>query len=154
VSRIVAEQLPSVAQASRKTVVRKKLVTGMLNINEAAQAVGCTESFLKSRIPCSDYSYDEIDGKTKIKGYYWSQQLIDRLCQIKSGGAKPEDVEYVARECCHGDSKWAEEILASLAPPKPRPRVEGTVPDGGLKPPAKAVPKVHRNNRRPRQKKP
>ncbi|HXC94017.1 MAG TPA: hypothetical protein VN652_08400 [Geobacteraceae bacterium] len=152
-SRIVAEQLPSVALASRKVVVRKKLVTGMLDISQAAQGLGCSESLLKSRIPCSDYSYDEVDGKTEIKGYYWSQQLIDRLCQVKSNGAKPEDVEYVAGECCHGDSKWAEEIVAFLAPSKPKSRADGASPDGKL--PAKIVAKVQRNNRRrPQKKKP
>jgi len=151
-SRIVADQLPSVAQASRKVVVRKKVVSGMLDMNQAAQGLCCSEGFLKSRIPCSDYSYDEVDGKTEIKGYYWSQQLIDRLCLIKSNGAKPEDVEYVAAECCHGDSKWAVEMLASLAPPKPKSRADGALPDGKL--PTKIVAKVHRNNRRPQKKKP
>jgi len=153
-SRIVAEQLPSVAQSSRKVVVRKKLVSGMLDISQAAERLGCSEGFLKSRIPCSDYSYDEVDGKTEIRGYYWSQQLIDRLCQIKSDGAKPEDVAYVAGECCHGDGKWAEEMLASLVPAKSKARTDGSLPAAGSKLPAKVVGRVHRNNRRPQKKKP
>jgi hypothetical protein len=151
-SRIVDEQHPSVALASRKAIVRKKLVNGMLNINQAAQGLGCSESFLKSRIPCSDYSYDEVDGKTEIKDYYWSQELIDRLCQIKANGVTPEDVEYFAGECCHGDSKWAEETLVSLARPKSTPKVDGTSPNSNMKRPAKAVPRVHTHNRPPRKK--
>jgi len=150
-SRIAAEQLPSFAQVSRKVTARKKAVDGMLTMDEAARRLGCSESFLKSGIPCSDYSYDEIDGKTEIKGYYWSPELIDRLCRIKSGGAKTEDVTYVAGECCHGDSKWAEELLASLAPHKSRG--EGTVPDGVSKAPGKEIPRAQRHRRPSHRKK-
>ena len=150
-SRLVAEHVPSGAQSSPKVLVRKKIVEGMLNINQAAQGLGCSETFLKSKIPCSDYSYDEIDGKTVIKEYYWSQQLIDRLCQIKATGAKPEDVAYVAGECCHGDIKWAEEIVSSLFRPKSTPKVDVSVP--GSKRPEKNISRVHTNNRPPRKKK-
>lgn len=153
-SRQVAEQLPAASQASRKVVVRKKVVSGMLNISQAAQGLGCSEGFLKSRIPCSDYSYDEVDGKTEIREYFWSQQLVDRLCHVKSSGAKAEDVEYVAGECCHGDIKWAEEILGALAPAKPKSRADGPLPGSAAQLPAKAVSKVHTQHRRPRRKKP
>jgi hypothetical protein len=150
-SRLVAE-LPSSAKGSSKVLVRKKLVEGMLNLNQAAQGLGCSESFLKSRIPCSDYSYDEVDGKTEIKEYYWTQQLIDRLCQIKAGGAAPQDVAYVAGECCHGDSIWAEEIVVSLRP-KSTPKIAGTDPNSSIKRPEKNIARVHTNNRPPRRKK-
>jgi hypothetical protein len=152
-SRIIAEQLPPVVLPSKKAVVRNKLVTGMLDLTLASQAVGCSEDFLKSKIPCSDYSYEEIDGKTEIKGYYWSQQLIDRLCLIKANGVKPEDVSYVAAECCYDDSKWAEEILASLVPQKSKVRVEGTLSDSGGAAPDKGGARLHRHNRRRPQKK-
>lgn len=145
------QQSPS-TQASAKALVRRRMADGMLNINQAAQGVGCSESFLKSRIPCTDYSYDEVDGKKVIREYFWSQQLIDRLSQIKLNGAKTEDVKQIAEECCYGDCKWAEELLASLARPKTAAKVGGALPNGPAKQTAKVTPKAHTHNRHPRKK--
>jgi hypothetical protein len=107
----------SAVSSSQKNIIRKHSPDGMLNINHSASRLNCSQIHLKSKIPCTDYSYQEINGIKEIKEYYWSEDLIDRLCQIKENGVKTEDVQYVATECCHGDCKWAEEILNSLVPP-------------------------------------
>ena len=153
-SRLAVVQQTPLTQGNPKTLVRNKMAAGMLTINQAAQGVGCSESFLKSRIPCTDYTYDEVDGKKVIREYFWSQQLIDRLSQIKTNGAKTEDVKQIAEECCYGDCKWAEELLASLARPKPAAKVGGTSPNGTIRQPAKVISKVHSHNRHPRKKNP
>lgn len=100
-----------------KIIVRKHSPDGMLDINHSAIKLNCTQLYLKSKIPCTDYNYQEINGIKEIKEYYWSEDLIDRLCQIKSDGVRKEDVQYMAEECCHGDHKWADEILISLCRP-------------------------------------
>jgi len=125
-SRQAPEHRPVVSGGGAKVIVRKASASGMYTHQQAADKLGCSGEFLKNRIPCSDYSYDEIDGKKKLREYYWAQPLIDRLQQIKSSGAKPEDVKYVAAECCYNDSTWAEELLASLRPKADSPGSGGT----------------------------
>lgn len=153
-SRLAAEQESPGSQGPAKTFIRRKMAAGMLTINQAAQGIGCSESFLKSKIPCTDYTYDEIDGKKIIREYFWSPQLIERLAQIKLNGVKTDDVKQIAEECCYGDCKWAEEILVSLARPKPAVKVGGTIPNGMTKQPAKVVSKGQVHNRHPRKKNP
>jgi len=125
-SRQVAEQRPATSAGGAKVIVRKASASGMYTQQQAVEKLACSGEFLKSRIPCTDYSYDEIDGKKEIKEYYWAQLLIDRLQQIKTNGAKPEDVQYIAAECCYGDVIWAEDLLASLRPKADGPGSGGT----------------------------
>lgn len=110
----VQKNRKSTANGTTKVIVRKKPVDGMLNIQQAAQKLGCSQSFLKEKIPCTDYSYKDVNGKKEIKEFYWSQILIDRLSHLKLNGAKAEDVNYIARECCDGDYKWAKDILCRM----------------------------------------
>jgi len=110
------EHRPSVTSGNSKVIVRNASTSGMYTQQQSAEKLGCSGEFVKNRIPCTDYSYDEIDGKKVLREYYWSQSLIDRLQQIKLSGAKPEDVKEIAAECCYGDCAWAEELLASLRP--------------------------------------
>ena len=152
-SRLIAAPPAVTTQDSARIIFRKKAVEGMLDIHQASQKLGCPLQFLKSKIPCSDYTYTEIEGKKEIQGYYWSRELIDRLCQIKSGGVKPEDLAYVADECCDGDRNWAEEILVALGTPRTAPKAGGGSPSPGVsKQPAKSTPREH--PRHPRKKKP
>ena len=116
-----AEHRPVVAGGA-KVIVRKASSAGMFTQQQAVERLGCSGEFLKNRIPCSDYSYDEIDGKKYLREYYWSQDLIERIQQVKANGAKPEDIKHIAVECCFGDSNWAEELLASLRPPVEAPK--------------------------------
>jgi len=109
-------QRPADPGGSAKVIVRKASSAGMYTQQQAAEKLGCSGEVLKNKIPCTDYSYDEIDGKKVLREYYWSQSLIERLLQIKASGAKPEDIKFVAAECCFGDTGWAEELLASLRP--------------------------------------
>jgi hypothetical protein len=120
------EHRPVMSGKSAKVIVRKASAVGMYTQQQAADKLCCSREFLKSRIPCTDYSYDEIDGKKELREFYWSQTLIDRLQQIKSTGSKPDDVKYIATECCYGDSVWAEELLASLRPKADVPGSSGT----------------------------
>jgi len=115
-SRQTLEQRPVVSAGGAKVIVRKASASGMYTQQQAADKLSCSREFLKSRIPCTDYSYDEIDGKKELREYYWSQTLIDRLQKIKQAGAKPDDVSFIAAECCYGDTAWAEDLLASLRP--------------------------------------
>lgn len=144
--RQLALHADSPTQGSSKVIIRKD-VNGMLDIHQAAQRLGCSQKALKSNIPCTDYSYIEVDGKKEIQEYFWSQNLISRLCDIKANGAKPEDLHFVAEECCHGDEKWAEELVSSLtgSAPASKPK-EASAPDAG-KQPTKNKPKWFSHNR-------
>ena len=152
-SRLLAQQPPPVSHYTPKSMVRKKPVEGMLDIHLASRKLGCSPVFLKSRIPCTDYTYSEVDGKKEIKEYYWSQNLIDRLCHIKANGTKSEDLKYIAEECCDGDRAWAEEILVSLDS-KATPKAGGAGPTGATKQPAKTISKEQANPRPARKKQP
>jgi hypothetical protein len=150
-SRLLAQQPPPVSPVTPKSIVRKKPVDGMEDIHLASRKLGCSPVFLKSRIPCTDYTYTEVDGKKEIQEYYWSQNLIDRLCHIKANGAKPEDLKYIAEECCDGDRTWAEEILGLLGS-KTTPKAGGAVPNGTPKQPAKTVSRGPANHQPARKK--
>jgi len=152
-SRLIDEQSLSETDDATKVFIRKNS-NGMLDTHQAAQKLGCSRIFLKSKIPCTDYTYREVDGKKEIIEYYWSNNLIDRLCQIKLNGANPEEVKFIAGECCYGDCKWAEEILVSLVCPVSTPKVAGAVPNGMTKRPAKNIARVFANKRSSRKKKP
>jgi len=76
-----------------------------------------TPQWLKSVVPCTDYSYDEIDGKKYIRDYFWSKELIENLFRIKGTKTTPEDLQYVAKECCEGDLDWARDLIARLKSP-------------------------------------
>jgi len=133
-------------QGSSKVIVRKD-VSGMLDIHQASQKLDCSQKTLKSNIPCTDYSYTEIDGKKEIQEYFWSQNLISRLCDIKSNGAKPEDVKLIADECCHGDEKWAKELVASLNGSAPTSKSKETSASDAGKQHSKNKPKWFSHNR-------
>lgn len=89
---------------------------------EAAGRLKVTPEWLKSVIPCTEYSYEEIDGKKYIREYYWSRELIERLLKIRSTKTTPEDLQYVAKECCEGDMDWARDLIGRLkSPNRPEP---------------------------------
>jgi len=113
-----------VAAEPGKTIVRKKPVDDAEHHEKVAAAARLKVSpeWLKSVVPCTDYSYDEIDGKKYIREYYWSKELIERLVKIKSTKTTPEDLQFVAAECCHGDLDWARDLIARLkSPNRPEP---------------------------------
>jgi len=95
-----------------------------------------------------------VDGKKIIREYYWSKELIERLFKIKSTKTTPEDLQYVAAECCEGDLEWARDLIARLKSPnraEPAPREQPQKNQG--RPPAKALPN-DRSRSRSRHKKP
>lgn len=153
-SRLLTLQPPLVLHDTTKSFVRKAPENGMLDITVASRKLGCSPVLLKSKIPCTDYTYSEINGKKEIKEYYWAQTLIDRLCYIKANGAKAEDLKYIAEECCDGDRAWAEEILLSLGRPKATPKPGGAGPQSTPRQPAKTVSRERSNPRPPRKKQP
>lgn len=83
----------------------------------AAARLKVTPEWLKSVIPCTDYSYEEIEGKKYIREYFWSKDLIERLLKIRSTKTTPEDLQYVTKECCDGDMDWAKDLIARLKSP-------------------------------------
>ncbi|MBU5613765.1 hypothetical protein KOL99_12610 [Geomonas sp. Red51] len=119
------EQLSQLAQAAPSVeekgavgnIVRKKQDHDHHEQEAAAARLKVTPQWLKSVVPCTDYSYDEIDGKKYIREYYWSRELIERLFKIKSSKTTPEDLQYVATECCDGDTDWARDLIARLKSP-------------------------------------
>jgi hypothetical protein len=155
------EQLSSLAESQpaaeapldAKNVVRKKFTVDLLNmltIDEAAAQLNLSKQQLKSRIPCSDYSYIEVEGKIEIKEYYWSKDLVARLCEIRKNGAKTEDIKYFADECCHGDQGWAKDVLGMLTQKASATNRDNAAQKGAAKQsPAAAAPKsnFHRHNR-------
>ena len=115
------------SDGSPKVIIRKN-VNGMLDIHQAAQKLGRSQIFLKNKIPCSENTYHEVNGKQELKEYYWSRQLINCLCNIQVNGASVEEMKYITEECCEGDSKWAEEIILLLDQHRPLPKVDGVLP--------------------------
>jgi hypothetical protein len=104
----------------------------------AAARLKVTPQWLKSVIPCTDYSYEEIEGKKYIREYFWSKDLIERLVKIRSTKTTPEDLQYVANECCDGDFDWAKDLIARLKSPNrpeqaPREQQRGQGRPGHLK---------------------
>lgn len=120
--RLTPAAEPAEPAVQGKNVIRKK-PEGDHHLKDAASArLKVSPEWLKSVIPCTDYSYDEIDGKKYIRDYYWSKDLIERLFKIKNSKTTPEDLQYVAKECCEGDTDWAKDLIARLkSPNRPEP---------------------------------
>jgi hypothetical protein len=102
-----------------KNILRKRTGSGLLNIAEAAKALGLSHRTLKRLIPCSEIRIAEADGNKSIEEYYWEKRLIDRLITIWSaqqaeGGQKCEDLGFIAEQCCDDDLQWAKEIIAEF----------------------------------------
>jgi len=80
----------------------------------AANRLRVSPAWLKSVIPCTFYTYEEIDGRKKIKEYFWSRELIRLLHQLRSKKASAQEVEFIAEHCCEGDIAWSREIIGKL----------------------------------------
>lgn len=114
----LGEPVAADAPAPSKVIVRKKEEEHDHHDKESAAArLKVSPQWLKSVIPCTEYSYDEIDGRKYIRDYFWSRDLIERLLKIKTAKATPEDLQFVAKECCDGDVDWARELIARLKSP-------------------------------------
>lgn len=153
-ARLVESAAPAEATAEGKALVRKKLETESHEKTTASARLKVSPQWLKSVIPCTDYTYDEIDGKKIIREYYWSKELIERLFKIKCTKTTPEDLQYVAMECCEGDLDWARDLIARLKSPnrvEPAPKVQAQ--KNQAKAPVKAVPS-ERARSRSRHKRP
>jgi hypothetical protein len=149
------EENAAPAEATGKTLVRKKPETDHHEKASASARLKVSPEWLKSVIPCTEYSYDEIDGKKYIREYYWSKELIERLFKIKCTKTTPEDLQYVAKECCEGDLDWARDLIARLkSPNRPEPAAKDQSQKNQSRPaPVKAVPS-ERARPRSRHKKP
>ena len=165
-ARLVESSAPVVSEEETKVLLRKKLETDSHEQGPASARLKVTPQWLKSVIPCTDYTYDEIDGKKIIREYYWSKELIERLFKIKCTKTTPDDLQYVAVECCDGDLEWARDLIARLkspnrgeAPPKDQSQKNPAKPAGRTpaKGPAKAPALAAPNERvrsRSRHKRP
>ena len=136
-------------------VLRRKAeinLFNMLSCEEAAQQLNLPRQTLKSMIPCSDYSYSEVNDKIVIQEYYWSKNLIQRLCDIKTGGATAEDCRYIADECCHGDLDWAKEIIGLFSRQTLSGQRNNAAQPDIAKSPATSSPAKHAHYRHHRKK--
>ncbi|HBG05830.1 MAG: hypothetical protein A2075_03360 [Geobacteraceae bacterium GWC2_58_44] len=121
-TRLVEESAPAEPAVAGKTVLRKTPEGDHHEKGPASARLKVSAEWLKSVVPCTDYSYDEIDGKKYIREYFWSRDLIERLFRIKSTKTTPEDLQFVAQECCDGDLDWARDLIARLkSPNRPEP---------------------------------
>lgn len=147
--RRLTDAAPPESTTGGQNVVRKRVDADFHEKGPASARLKVSPEWLKSVVPCTDYSYDEIDGKKYIREYYWSKDLIERLFRIKSTKTTPEDLQYVAKECCEGDLDWARDLIARLkSPNRPEPAAKDQAQRNQGRPaPVKAVP-----NERPRQR--
>jgi len=121
-ARMVEQAGPAEPAAAAANLVRKKQEHDHHEKEAAAARLKVSPQWLKSVVPCTEYSYDEIDGKKYIREYYWSKELIERLFKIKCTKTTPEDLQFVAKECCDGDVEWARDLIARLkSPNRPEP---------------------------------
>lgn len=86
----------------------------MYDVHQAAEKLKINETLLKSNVPCTDYTFREENGKKEITGYFWSQELIDRLVLIQTAPYSSEDLLYIADTCCNGDHRWAKDMVHIL----------------------------------------
>lgn len=158
--RLLQQAPPENEGAAATTVVRKKQDHDHHEKEAAAARLKVSPQWLKSVVPCTDYSYDEIDGKKYIREYYWSRELIERLFKIKTTKTTPEDLQYVAKECCEGDTDWARDLIARLkSPNRPEPAAKeqpqkGQKAQAQAQAQAKAVAPGERPRSRSRNRKP
>jgi hypothetical protein len=163
-ARLVENAAPVESAEDSKAILRKKMETECHEQTTASARLKVTPQWLKSVIPCTDYSYDEVDGKKIIREYYWSKELVERLFKIKSTKTTPEDLQYVAKECCEGDLDWARDLIARLKspnrvvpPPKEaaqRDQSQRNTAKTSSKTPTKAAVPSERVRSRSRHKKP
>ena len=139
---------PAQTAATGKTVLRKNTETDHHEKGSASARLKVSPEWLKSVVPCTDYSYDEIDGKKYIREYYWSKELIERLFKIKCTKTTPEDLQYVAKECCEGDADWARDLIARLkSPNRPEPAIKEHAQKNQGRPPQNQGRPVQGQNR-------
>jgi hypothetical protein len=109
---------PPETATGAKCIVRKNNEDDeYLEKGAAASRLKVSPEWLKSVVPCTDYSYEEIEGKKYIREYFWSRELVEKLIRIKSSKTTPEDLQYVAKECCEGDLDWARDLIGRLKSP-------------------------------------
>lgn len=120
----LAQRLARLCDASRpgkggapRNIIKREGEPDAYDIAGAASRLRVTPEWLKSVIPCSTYSYDEIDGRKIIREYYWNVDLIENLFRFKNTKVMPEDLKYVADQCCFGDLDWAKDLIARLKSP-------------------------------------
>lgn len=148
-ARLVESAVPAETEEATKALLRRKLETESHEQVAASARLKVTPQWLKSVIPCSDYTYEEIDGKKFIREYYWSKDLIERLFKIKCTKTTPEDLQYVAKECCEGDLDWARDLIARLKSPN---RAEAAPKEQAQKQAAGRAPAKPAPNDRPRSR--
>ena len=112
--RLVDARKPAGQGGGSEVVVRRRADSDRCDVYLASQRLKVTADWLKGTLPCSGFTCDEAGGRKAVREYYWSRELIDRLCRIKESRPRKEDEAYVAAACCDGDLPWAREIIRSL----------------------------------------
>jgi len=127
----LVEYLSRLGEASRpprgagRMVIKRKGEPDSYDKMGASSRLKVSPEWLKRIIPCSNYRYEEIDGRKIIHEYYWSVEFIENLFRIKNSKITPDDLRYVADQCCFGDMDWAKDLISRLKSPnraEPTPR--------------------------------
>lgn len=96
-----------------KTVI-KRIKNKQYNAHSSAQKLDVPAEWLKKVIPYTNVSLGDKTDENSKDEYYWSVELISKLCEIKKCDYSDEDLTYIAKNCCKGDRKWAKEIMDAL----------------------------------------
>ncbi len=112
--RLLETRKPAGQGVDGDVVIRRRAVSDRYDIFQASQKLKVSADWLKGAIPCTEYHYDQVRGRTVIREYFWSRELIDRLARVKERRPAKDDIAYVAAACCDGDIEWAREIIRAL----------------------------------------
>lgn len=99
-----------------RTVI-KRVQNKHYDARTSAQKLSVPAEWLIKVIPCTQLSSGDIACDISTEEYHWSVELITKLCHIKKNAYHLEDVKYVAKHCCKGNLKWANEIIDALKSP-------------------------------------
>lgn len=113
--RLLEARKPAGSGVYGEVVIRRRPDSDRYDIYQATRMLQVSAEWLKSVIPCTEYHYDQVGGRKVIREYFWSRELIEKLCKLRESRPRHDDETYIARTCCEGDTAWAREILRSLS---------------------------------------
>lgn len=110
-------QKPTNTSPSRN-IIRKKQGDKLLNIAQASKALSLSQRQIKTMIPCSEIRIVDKNSCKSIEEYYWDTLLIQRFILLREKQQQrcrysDDDINYIAKNCCEGDVKWARDTIAT-----------------------------------------
>lgn len=110
------ENRPLVIIGNSKTVI-KRVQNKLYDARSSAQKLSVPMEWLIKVIPCAEIRHGDKHCDDQKDEYFWSVELITKLCHIKKNPYAAADVKYIATHCCKGNLKWANEIIDTLKSP-------------------------------------